>query len=200
MFRGAILQTAAELLIVEDALVPAEFSVLLSGETEERPRRVTELYRQGLATVVLVCHKRKTEAQRARRLPSHTEILVATLELYGVLRSAIEVPGGTPSVTSTYEEALTVKRYLDDRRADGPIALVTSAMDLRTCVRGLPPHTAGLDGAVRGVRRDELVAPRGRPDRRQQRVRQARLLSLQLLDGASPHAPRCARLAVSRKT
>ena len=131
MFRGAILQTAAELLIVEDALVPAEFSVLLSGETEERPRRVTELYRQGLATVVLVCHKRKTEAQRARRLPSHTEILVATLELYGVRRSTIVVLGRASDVTSTCEEALTVKRHLDDRRADGSIALVTSAFQTR---------------------------------------------------------------------
>ncbi len=59
------------------------------------------------------------------------EILVATLELYGVLRSAIEVLGGTPGVTSTYEEVLTVKRHLDDRRADGPIALVTSAFHTR---------------------------------------------------------------------
>ena len=129
--RAAILQTAAELLVVEDALTPSEFVVLLAGDIQERPRRVAELYKQGLAQVVLVCDVRMTEAQRARRLPSHTEILVTTLELYGVPRSAIVVLGEEYGVTSTYDEALTVKRYLDERRADGPLALVTSAFHTR---------------------------------------------------------------------
>ena len=151
--RAAILQTVAELLVVEDARTPSEFVVLLAGNTEERPRRVAELYKQGLAKVVLVCHVRMTETQRARGLPSHTEILVMTLELYGVPRSAIVVLGEEYGVTSTYDEALTVKRYLDERRADGPLALVTSAFHTRRArwifgrVFEASPHTLQMTPA-----------------------------------------------------
>ena len=151
--RAAILQTAAELLVVDDALTPSEFVVLLAGDIQERPRRVAELYKQGLAQVVLVCDVRMTEAQRARRLPSHTEILVTTLELYGVPRSAIVVLGEEYGVASTYEEALTVKRYLDDRGAGGPVAIVTSAFHTRRArwifdrVFEASPHTLQMTPA-----------------------------------------------------
>ena len=151
--RAAILQTAAELLVVEDTLTPSEFAVLLAGEIQERPRRAAELYTQGLAQVVLVCHVPMTEAQRAGRIPSHTEILVTTLELYGVPRSAIVVLGEERGVTSTYDEALTVKRYLDDRGAVGPLALVTSAFHTRRArwifgrVFGASPQTMQMTPA-----------------------------------------------------
>ncbi len=131
VFRTAILQAIAQFLIIDDAAQPTKFAVLVAAEEDRRPARVAELFHQGMVEVILVCQTRLTASERAGLLPDSTTRQIKALERHAVPQASIVVLGGDPGVTSTYEEAMTVKQYLDEQQYDGPLVIVTDAFHSR---------------------------------------------------------------------
>ena len=130
-FRTVFLETVAEFLIIDETPETARYVVLLTGEYQERPRAVADLIHGGSAEIVLVCQTRLGRAAQAGLVPDHTSLQVAMLERFGVPMDAIVVLDSDGGVTSTYDEALIVRRYLDENEHTGPLLVATSAFHTR---------------------------------------------------------------------
>ena len=130
-FRAPLLQSAADFLVVDDTPEPSRYLVLLAGELEERPRKAAELFHRGIGDVVLICRVEAYGAARAGLVPDETTLQIRLLERYGVPSAAIVVLGPDYGLTSTYEEATTIRDYLAAQRHVGPLVVVTSALHTR---------------------------------------------------------------------
>jgi uncharacterized SAM-binding protein YcdF (DUF218 family) len=129
-FHPAILTGIADALIIQDELQPADAIVLLNGDYDTRPFRAGELYKQGLAPVILVARAENDPVVDLGLTPNETDVSVGVMEKLGVPREKIIVlpfPGGT---TSTYDEAAVIKQYIRATRIQ-KIILVTSAFHTR---------------------------------------------------------------------
>lgn len=104
LFHRTALTGFAGLFRVDDP-APSAAIVLLLGGSHHRPQRAAELYRAGVAPVVLL----GTMTDDTLAVYDETKIDVALLERHGVPRSAIVVLPG--KVTSTREEAARVADY-----------------------------------------------------------------------------------------
>jgi uncharacterized SAM-binding protein YcdF (DUF218 family) len=129
-FRTPILTSVANYLIVNDKLQPADIIFLLNSEVNTRPFRAAGLYKQGLAPVIVIARSENTPLVNLKLLPNDTDISVAVMKLQGVPAAQIIVlpfPGG---VTSTFDEASTLKKYIQANRIH-KIILVTSIFHTR---------------------------------------------------------------------
>jgi uncharacterized SAM-binding protein YcdF (DUF218 family) len=150
-FRSQILTGIADYLIVSDKLQPADVIVLLNSDVNTRPFRASELYKQGLAPVIVIARSESTPTVDLGLVPNDTDISVAVMEKQGVPADKIIVlpfPGG---VTSTFDEAAVIRQYVlahQTRR----IILVTSAFHTRRARWIFEKTLAGLPVAL------ELVA------------------------------------------
>ncbi len=149
-FRSQILTGIADYLIVTDRLQPADVIVLLNSEVDTRPFRASELYKQGLAPLVLIARSESTPTVDLGLVPNDTDISVAVMEKLGVPAGKIIIlpfPGG---VTSTFDEASAVRQYV----AAHPIRriiLVTSAFHTRRARWTFKKVLAGLPVTVEMV-------------------------------------------------
>jgi uncharacterized SAM-binding protein YcdF (DUF218 family) len=128
--RAQILTGMAGYLVVNDRLQPADAIVLLNSEVNTRPFRASELYKQGLAPVIVIARSESTPTVNLGLLPNDTDISVAVMEKLGVPADKIVVlpfPGG---VTSTFDEAAAIRQYIQAQQANR-IILVTSAFHTR---------------------------------------------------------------------
>jgi len=129
-FRSQILTSIANYLIIKDELQPADAIVLLNGDFDTRPFRAGELYKQGLAPIIVVARAENTPVVDLDLIPNDTDVSVGVMESLGVPREKIiilPVSGGT---TSTFEEAAAVKQYTKSNSVHR-IILVTSAFHTR---------------------------------------------------------------------
>jgi uncharacterized SAM-binding protein YcdF (DUF218 family) len=125
-----ILKDVANYLVVNDRLQPADVIFLLNSEVNTRPFRAAELYRQGLAPAIVIARSESPAIVKLGLVPNDTDISVAVMEKQGVPPAKIIVlpyPGG---VTSTFDEAATLKKYIETSHA-GKIILVTSVFHTR---------------------------------------------------------------------
>jgi uncharacterized SAM-binding protein YcdF (DUF218 family) len=148
-----ILIGMAKFLSVEDPPGRADYIVLLGGGIQNRPQKVAELYRAGVAPRVVLARVQDLRAERMKIYPNETDASVKLLGLLGVPASAItvlSVPGGT---TSTMEEAAAFRTYIE-QRGPATVVLVTSRPHTRRVrwafrreLRGLPVilRMAGAD-------------------------------------------------------
>jgi uncharacterized SAM-binding protein YcdF (DUF218 family) len=130
LFRSSILTGIADYLIVNDRLQPADVLFLLNSEVNTRPFRAAELYRQGFAPVVVIARSEDTPVVSLGLVPNDTDISIGVMEKLGVPAEKIVVltrPGG---VTSTFDEAAELKKYIETNQVR-KIILVTSAFHTR---------------------------------------------------------------------
>ena len=129
-FRVPILTGVADVLIVSDNLQPADVIVLLNSEVNTRPFRTSQLFKQGLAPVILIARSESTPTVDLGLLPNDTDISVAVMEKLGVPADKIIIlpfPGG---VTSTFDEAAALHQYVLTHQVR-TFLLVTSAFHTR---------------------------------------------------------------------
>lgn len=115
-FRASLLRGSAKAWIVSNPCTNADAIVVLGGGLEYRTFAAAELYRAGVAPKILIAQPQPwpTE-QMGLRLP---ESVLARYVLLsnGVPASAIEMMG--TNVTSTRDEALALRGWVDDRKAE----------------------------------------------------------------------------------
>ncbi len=142
LFRVQLLTRAADFLVVDDApLRPAEMLFVLNGDYNTRPFRAAELYRQGLAPAVVIAQSANQPVQSLGLLQNETSIAVAAMEKLGIPSEKVVVlPGG---VTSTYDEALALRRYVQENDIH-TVILVTSAFHTRRARWIITKELAGL--------------------------------------------------------
>ena len=129
-FRTQILTGIANYLIINDRLQPADAIFLLNSEFDTRPFRAAELYKQGLAPVIVIARTKDTPVVILGLMPNDTDISVGVMEKLGVPPEKIiilTVPGG---VTSTFDEAAAFRQYIEANQVRR-IVLVTSAFHTR---------------------------------------------------------------------
>lgn len=105
LFYRPLLEGAGRFLIVADELSPSDALVVLGGGEGERTRHGLELYRKGLAPI-LICTGGKVS------LPWAEETTVASLIKRVLLKEGVpeEVIILAPDTTSTWEDAQAVRR------------------------------------------------------------------------------------------
>ena len=86
---------------------------------------------EGLAQKVLVSQVKKHEAEEYGLVPDNTSLNVKMLGEFGVPASSIVILKQGEGVTSTFEEALSVRHYLEQHTDQKKFILVTSAFHTR---------------------------------------------------------------------
>jgi uncharacterized SAM-binding protein YcdF (DUF218 family) len=128
--RAQLLTWLARNLIVEDPLQPADLIVVLNGEIETRPFYAADLARRGLAPRVVIARVEDSPAVQIGYWPNETDVAVRIMHDLGLPAERITVltvPGG---VTSTYDEACALRRYVEEHPVER-VLLVTSAFHTR---------------------------------------------------------------------
>ena len=129
-FRSQILTGIAGYLVIDDKLQPADVIFLLNGDFNTRPFKAAELYKQGLAPVIVIARAENTPVVDLGLLPNETDISVGVMEKLGVPAGKIIVLPIPQGVTSTFDEAETLKQYIKGHQVQR-IILVTSAFHTR---------------------------------------------------------------------
>ena len=129
-FRSQILTGVADYLIIDDRLQPADVIFLLNSEFDTRPFRAAELYKQGLAPVIVIARAENSRAVELGLVPNDTVISVGVMEKLGVPPGKIVVLPFAGGVTSTFDEAAVFRQYAEANRIQR-IILVTSAFHTR---------------------------------------------------------------------
>lgn len=128
--RGAILRQTGRFLVVDDPLDKADFVFLLNGDATQRPPRAAALVKQGWAPRVVLCRAEDGRLVKSGLSRNVTDLSIAILEEEGISKDQIvqlPVEGG---VTSTFDEALRLRKYVDATGAKR-VLVVTSAIHTR---------------------------------------------------------------------
>jgi uncharacterized SAM-binding protein YcdF (DUF218 family) len=129
-FRTQILTGLADYLVIDDRLQPADALFLLNSEYDTRPFRAAELYKQGLAPVIVIARSENTPVVDLGLVPNDTDISVGVMERLGVPSEKIIIlpfPGGA---TSTFDEVVAFRQYTETHPVHR-IILVASAFHTR---------------------------------------------------------------------
>jgi len=126
VFRSPILTGIGKILVVEDSLSHADIIYLLTGDIDSRPFHAVELYRENYTNTIVVPQHELTPAEELGIYPNPTEAAVKVLLLKGVNKSDIIVIDFDNGVTSTKDEAIALRRYINKTKIKNVI-LVTSA-------------------------------------------------------------------------
>jgi len=123
--RGLLLRGVAELITVREPVLDSDFLFLLGGDPHVRPFHAAELYHAGVASMVLVAEVERLPAERLGLLPWGTDVMKGVLLEQGVPDSAIMIIPHSGGATSTRDEAVALRTFLQGRSA-GRVTLVTS--------------------------------------------------------------------------
>ena len=128
--RAAILNGIGRQLIREDVLAPADAIVVLSGGVPAREMEAADLFREGMAPILLIPHDPESAGRRQLRergvmMESELELRLRILQSLGVPRAAIVVLD--PEIPSTDVEAKLVVDHAVSRGLKSLI-VVTTAM------------------------------------------------------------------------
>jgi uncharacterized SAM-binding protein YcdF (DUF218 family) len=129
-FRSQILTGIADLLVVNDPLQPADIIFVLNGDYNTRPFRASELYEKGLAPVIIITKAESLPAEKLSLVPNNTDVSIGVMKALGVPPEKIvvlPVEGGT---TSTFDEAIALRQYIESHNVHSLI-LLTSAFHTR---------------------------------------------------------------------
>jgi uncharacterized SAM-binding protein YcdF (DUF218 family) len=128
--RAQILTGIADLLVVNDPLQPADIIFVLNGDYNTRPFRASELYEKGLAPVIIITKAESLPAEKLSLAPNDTDVSIGVMKALGVPPEKIvvlPVEGGT---TSTFDEAIALRQYIESHNVHSLI-LLTSAFHTR---------------------------------------------------------------------
>jgi hypothetical protein len=109
-----------------------EFVVLLMGAPTTRPIKAASLINSGTAKYVIMSEVEPNALQEAHLIPTETLLAQEALRKNGVTEKQMQVIGLPARVSSTFEEAKAVRRYLETEilsgrlRAETKFLIVTS--------------------------------------------------------------------------
>ena len=126
VFRGPILIGMGKILVVKDPLSNADIIYLLTGDVTSRPFHAVELYRENYTNTIVVPQHEVNPAEELGIYPNPTEAIVKVLLQKGVNKSDIVVIDFDNGVTSTTDEAIALRRYINKTKIKNVI-IVTSA-------------------------------------------------------------------------
>ena len=126
VFRGPILIGMGKILIVKDPLSNADIIYLLTGDVTSRPFHAVELYRENYTNTIVVPQHEVNPAEELGIYPNPTEAVMKVLHQKGVNKSDIVVIDFNNGVTSTTDEAIALRRYVNKTKIKNVI-IVTSA-------------------------------------------------------------------------
>ena len=115
VFRHPLMTLAARAWMVSDPLEAADAVVVLGGSLDSRPFIAGELYKRGLAPLILVAESRRSPATEANVLPTDAAAAASILRRMGVPDSAVQRFGD--GVASTREEAVALRRWIESHPA-----------------------------------------------------------------------------------
>ncbi len=120
--RGPLLRGAARWWIVDEAVVAGDAIVVLGGGEEYRPFAAARLWKAGMAPVILVPDVRLHPTEALGLRPGTTEVILGVLKAEGVPEGVVVRIG--KGVTSTREEALAVREWVEGAGKVGPRLLI----------------------------------------------------------------------------
>lgn len=130
-FHPAILRGVGQFLIVDDLLSPSDAIVLSTGDLYNRPSVAARLYHQGYASWIMFSPLEKNLAEKFGIVAEHGTLLRKVLVSLGVPDSSIILLHFEGGVTSTFDEALSVRNFIAERPSLKKIIVVTSAFHTR---------------------------------------------------------------------
>jgi uncharacterized SAM-binding protein YcdF (DUF218 family) len=107
-FRTGLLYVIGDVLVVRDAMEPADAIFLLNGDVPARPTQAAELLREHLAPIIVLGRTPKIGGGQYKNM---TDFAVDTLKSLGVLDSEIVQLDSTPGVQHTFDEANVLLKY-----------------------------------------------------------------------------------------
>lgn len=129
--RIPLLTGLAQALVVDSQpLASADLIFVLNGDYNTRPFRAAELYQQGLAPLILIARSEETPTTELGLVANETDIAVRVMEQEGVPPERIQVLPVAGGVTSTFDEAVALRQYLEVG-GQGRILLVSSLFHTR---------------------------------------------------------------------
>lgn len=129
-FRFQILTGLAKLLIVDEQLQPADIIFILAGDVNSRPFYAADLFKQGLASQIVVAREEDLPAVELGLYPHGTDVVVGILKELGIPAENITVVTIEGGVTSTRDESQVLRYYVDQHDIKRVI-LVTTAFHTR---------------------------------------------------------------------
>ncbi|MEX2581699.1 MAG: YdcF family protein [Gemmatimonadota bacterium] len=129
-FRRALLILPAAILDVGEPPVTADFIYLLNGGVDTRPFAAAELYFEGYAPRVVIAHAAETRATLIGAFPNESDVAFDVLRRSGVPDSAVVVLTSKSGVSSTADEGVELRRYLERTDAD-TVLVVTNGFHTR---------------------------------------------------------------------
>ncbi|MBE3038373.1 MAG: YdcF family protein [Chloroflexi bacterium] len=129
-FRSQILTGVANFLVVNDQLRSADMIFVLNGDYDTRPFYTSDLYHQGLAPVIGIADSEVSPAENLGLIPNETDIAVGVMERLGVPSDKIIELTTDGGVTSTFDEAVLLRQYIESHDIQRVI-LVTSVFHTR---------------------------------------------------------------------
>jgi uncharacterized SAM-binding protein YcdF (DUF218 family) len=128
--RHHILTGLGSLLVIDDPLQQADIIFLLNGDVQGRPFHAAKLFKQGLATQIVVAQEEDSPAAKLGLYPNGTDVAVEIMQQLGVPEDNITVIKIKGGVTSTFDEALALRNYVITHDIK-QVILVTSAFHTR---------------------------------------------------------------------
>lgn len=107
--RDSVLRGAADLWIVSDPVTQSDVVAVLGGGLEVRPFAAAEIYKGGLADMVLVSEVQEARSTTLIGAPGHTELNRMVLLKLGVPEAAIATFGQANS--NTWDEANALRKW-----------------------------------------------------------------------------------------
>jgi uncharacterized SAM-binding protein YcdF (DUF218 family) len=131
IFRSQLLTGLARFLIVDDEVQqPADIIYMLNGEVNTRPFHAAKLFRAGLASRIVIARAEDGPAAAIHVFPNDTDASVEVLQRLEVPSDQITVLLIEGGVTSTRDEAVVLRHYIEKHGLERVI-LVTSAFHTR---------------------------------------------------------------------
>jgi uncharacterized SAM-binding protein YcdF (DUF218 family) len=152
--RDAVLQAAADLWVVSDAVGPADAVVVLGGGLKTRPIAAAEYYRKGFAKKVLVANVRLTQPEMLGIVPSNIALTRDVLMKLGVSETDIELFG--TELSNTHDEAIALREWLT--RSHAAVVLIPTEIFSSRRVRWV------MQRALNGTGAKVQIAALSRPD------------------------------------
>jgi len=126
-----LLTGLANYLISTDVpLEKADMIFVLNGDYDTRPFYSSDLYEQGLAPIVAIAQTESSPSELLGLVDNPTDIAVEVMKLRGVPAEKLLVLNNSGPVTSTFDEARTLRQYVETHNIRSVI-MVTSAFHTR---------------------------------------------------------------------
>ena len=129
-FRVRLLTGLASFLIIDDAPQAADMIFVLAGGIETRPFHAAELYQRGLGPLIAISRVEETPTVEMGLYPDPIDVMVSVMRELGVPDDDIIVLPFEGGASSTHDEAVALRHYVDAHAVERVI-LVTSAFHTR---------------------------------------------------------------------